>query len=106
MAWWLGAFLLVSGLLSLVFNEFTVNVRRAVKPWWRDDENEQYDRWVKQFHRIVVYIGSVISVELGLWLIDHYPVELSIRVVLYLAFVILPVYRILREHRDPLVPTT
>ena len=105
MAWCFGVFLLVTGLPSLLFNELTVNIRRAFKPWWRDDENPRYDRYVKQFHRIVVFVGAVVSIEFGLWLIEQNPIDLTQRTIAYSLALIPPIYRIVRERREPLMPT-
>jgi hypothetical protein len=82
---WLGILLTVTGGLSLILNEFTVNVRRAVKPWWRDDLDPVRDREIKEHQRLIVFLGSIISIELGIYLADIVPLSVPVRALIYLS---------------------
>ena len=64
MAYWVGIFLLVTGLLSLLLNELTVQIRRAW-PWRRDDVDRDRDEALNDYYRYSVFVGSVVSIELG-----------------------------------------
>ena len=85
MFYWIGIFLIVSGLASLVFNEFTVQVRR-VWPWRRHDSNAGRDAQLNEYYRFSVYVGSVLSIEIGQWLIQISVVHWLLRVVAYTIF--------------------
>jgi hypothetical protein len=85
MWYWLGIFLLISGTLSLIFNEFTVRVRR-IWPWRRDDSDPVRDEELKEFYRFSIYAGSIASIEIGAVLADIALPHLVLRVVAYLCF--------------------
>ena len=82
---WLGILLIATGGLALFFNEFTVNVRRAVKPWWRDDLDPVRDQEIKEHHRVIVFLSSIISIELGIYLSDIAPLSIAVRALIYLS---------------------
>ncbi len=85
MRYWIGIFLLISGTLSLVLNEFTVQVRR-IWPWRRDDADPVRDEELKEFYRLTVYAGSIASIEIGAVFADIALPHLALRVVGYLGF--------------------
>jgi hypothetical protein len=78
-------FRLISGVLSLVFNEFTVRVRRAW-PWRRHDSDPVRDEELNQFYRFSVYAGSIVSIEIGARLAAVELPPLALRIVGYLCF--------------------
>lgn len=82
---WLGVFLLISGVLSLVFNEFTVQVRR-IWPWRRDDSDLTRDEELNEYYRLLVYIGSIGSIEFGTALTAAPLPHIAIRIAAYLCF--------------------
>ena len=82
---WLGMFLLVSGLLSLVFNEVTVQVRR-IWPWRRDDSDPTRDQELNEFYRLMNFLGSVGSIEIGAVLAVAPLPHVAPRVAAYLCF--------------------
>lgn len=84
MLFWLGVFLLITGGIPFLFNEFTVNVRRTVKPWWRDDANPVRDQAIKEVHRLVAYFGSILSLEVGFYLTGWVSGSEPIRGLIYL----------------------
>ena len=85
MASWLGLLLLISGLLSLVFNEFTVQVRR-IWPWRRDPDDPIRDEELDEYHRLTVYLGSIAAIELGAQLATFDLPHLLLRGAVYLSF--------------------
>ena len=85
MSYWIGLFLIVSGLLSLVFNEWTVQFRRAW-PWRRDDSDAIRDAQMNEYYRLSVYVGSIVSVEIGKWLAQVDVGHGSLRVLAYAVF--------------------
>lgn len=82
---WLGLFLLISGLLSLVFNEFTVQVRRAW-PWRRYESDAVRDAELNEFYRLTVYLGSIGAIEVGGFLAGALLPHLAFRILIYLCF--------------------
>ena len=84
MAYWIGLFLIVSGLVSLVFNEFTVRVRR-VWPWRRDSDAVR-DAQLNEYYRLSIYVGSVISIEIGQWIAHLSVGNWLLRVLAYVVF--------------------
>lgn len=82
---WLGILLVISGTLSLIFNEFTMQLRR-VWPWRRDDSDPVRDAALNEFHRLSVYAGSIASIEIGGMLAEASLPHLGIRSVGYLGF--------------------
>lgn len=85
MSYSIGLFLIVSGVLSLVLNEFTVQVRR-VWPWRRDDSNAVRDAQLNEYYRLAGYVGSVVSVEFGQWLAQLSILDWPLRVSAYAIF--------------------
>ncbi len=81
----IGWFLLLSGALSLVFNEFTVGVRR-VWPWRRDDTDPVRDQRLDEFYRLHVYLGSIVCIEIGAILAEFALPDLLFRTVVYAGF--------------------
>lgn len=90
--YWIGLFLLVSGSLSLFFNECTVQVRR-LWPWRRDDADVLRDRELNNYYRFSVYAASVICVEAGLTLTGISVVPLGGRVLAYVGIGVWLLYR-------------
>ena len=87
MIWgWLGVLLLISGSASLIMNEVAVSLRRALKPWWRNDRDPIKDEFMREALRHVAYLTSIISIELGLALADIRTVPMTVRLFIYLAF--------------------
>jgi hypothetical protein len=68
-----------------VFNEFTMRCRR-IWPWRRDDRDPVRDDEFNEFYRFLVYLGSLASIETGIWLAAIWGPELGFRVVAYLFF--------------------
>ena len=89
----LGGLLAISGCVSLVLNEFTVEIRRHVKPWWRNDKDPEKDAFVREIHRHIVYLGSILSIELGAYLAHIAIVPWYLRLVVYFIFGAWLVYR-------------
>ena len=85
MWYWIGVFLLISGTLSLIFNEFTVQVRR-IWPWRRDDADPVRNAELNEFYRFVVYVASIGSIELGASLVAVALPHVALRIVTYLCF--------------------
>lgn len=85
MWYWVGIFLLISGVLSLIFNEFTVQVRR-IWPWRRDDSDPTRDEELNEFYRLMVYLGSIGSIELGAVLTAIALPHVAFRIAAYLCF--------------------
>lgn len=82
---WIGLLLLISGMLSLCFNEFTVQVRR-IWPWRRDDVDPVRNEELNEFYRLSVYFGSAASIEIGARLGDVALPHWMIRLSLYVCF--------------------
>lgn len=85
MSYWLGIYLLTIGSFTLLFNEFTMRLRR-IWPWRRDDADPGRDEELNEFYRLWVYFGSIACVEIGIWLAAISAPGLAIRVVVYLGF--------------------
>ena len=81
----IGILLLITGTLSLTLNELTVQVRR-VWPWRRDEADPVNDKRLNEVYRFLVYVSSVVSIEIGL----HFTgIELSniwLRIIVYAVF--------------------
>ena len=82
---WVGLFLLVSGVLSLIFNEFTMQVRRFW-PWRRDSSDNTRDAELCEFYRLSVFLGSIGSIEFGAVLAEFALPHAALRVAVYLCF--------------------
>lgn len=80
---WIGVFLLISGGLSLLFNELTLRVRRAW-PWRRDDSDPVRDRELDEFYRLMILLGSVASIEAGAVLAAVGLPHVALRIAVYL----------------------
>ena len=78
----LGWCLIVSGALTLVFNEVTVQARR-VWPWRRDDSDPVRDEALNERYRISVFIAAIAAIEIGRVLADAWLGDLSLRITLY-----------------------
>jgi len=85
MWYWLGVLLLISGVLSLLFNEFAVQVRR-IWPWRRDDSDPVRNQELNEFYRFATYAGSIASIEIGAILAGIALPPLLLRLVAYLCF--------------------
>ena len=85
MWYWVGVFLLISGVLSLIFNEFTVKVRR-IWPWRRDESDPTRDDALNEFYRLMVYLGAIGSIEIGALLAAAALPHLALRIAAYLCF--------------------
>ena len=85
MWYWIGVVFLVWGVLSLVFNEFAMRVRR-VWPWRRDDEDPVRDAGLNEFYRLWVYLTAVIAIEIGAWLTEMAWPTGWLRAVIYAGF--------------------
>ncbi len=81
----IGELLLLSGCLSLVFNESTMRLRR-VWPWRRDDLDPERNEWLNEFYRLSVWGGSIVAIELGLALADVAVVPRVARLLTYGSF--------------------
>ena len=64
----LGIALIVIGLIHLVAHEPVVRIKRAFKPWWRDDADPAEDAKLSDCLRAITFVGGVGCVELGIWL--------------------------------------
>ncbi len=82
----LGYALVAVGLVLLVFNEFTVQRRKTMWPWRRDEHNRERDRWLDEFYRLQVFVTSVVYIEIGHLLSETEIIGFSFRVAIYLAF--------------------
>ena len=85
MWYWIGIYLLITGGLSLIFNEFTVQIRR-VWPWRRSDGDRVRDEELNEFYRLMVYLGSIGSIEVGAALTAISLPHVGLRVATYLCF--------------------
>ena len=85
MSYWFGLALILSGMLSLVFNEFTMRIRR-VWPWRRDDDDAARDAQLNEYYRLSVYLGSVATIEVGQLIAQVSICHWLIRVLAYLIF--------------------
>ena len=47
-----GIAMLTVGAVSLMFNEFIVQLRREFWSWRRDDQDPQRDRWLNEYYRL------------------------------------------------------
>ena len=89
----LGSLLAISGCVSLVLNEFTVEIRRRIKPWWRNDKDPEKDAFIKDVHRHINYLSSILSIELGLYLAHITIVPWHLRLAAYFVFGVGLIYR-------------
>ena len=81
----LGIALMLSGAVSLVLTERTVQWRRTIWSWRRDDHNPVRDRWLDNFYSLQVHLASIASIELGIYLSDVSPMVWWLRLIVYLA---------------------
>ena len=91
----LGILLIAAGCFQLAFNEFTVQLKRSAKSWWRDDKNPRHDRWLAEVLRAVTFISGVVMVELGFYL-TGFALPLAVRVTVYTLAGIIAVFVRLR----------
>lgn len=59
---------------------------RRIWPWRRDDSDPVRDDELNEFYRFWVYLGSLASIETGIWLAAVRAPELGFRVLVYLCF--------------------
>ena len=85
MWYWVGIILLISGGLSLIFNEFTVRIRR-IWPWRRDESDPTRDAELNEFYRLMVYLGSIGSIEFGALLAAVALPHIALRIAAYFCF--------------------
>lgn len=89
----IGQLLVYTGLASLFMNELTVAVRRAIKPWWRDDHNQLRDAFMRDVHRHIVWLSSVLSIEIGLAISSLAIFSVDVRLLIYACCLAELVYR-------------
>ena len=82
----LGYAFVAVGLSSLVLNEFSVQRRRDMWSWRRDEHDPERDQWLDEFYRLQVYVTSVAYIEIGHGLSGLEAIGLPFRVAIYLAF--------------------
>ncbi|MCI0421875.1 MAG: hypothetical protein L0312_22035 [Acidobacteria bacterium] len=85
MKYWLGIFMIVTGVPNLLLNEFSVNFRRSFKSWWRDDQDAERNQQLKELHRVSVYLGSIVWIEIGVCLTGEGFIRWPGRTLLYAA---------------------
>ena len=63
----IGLICTIAGLFQLLCNEWSVELKRHYKPWWRANDANT-DRQQKQILRVTTFVSGVIFFELGMFL--------------------------------------